>query len=468
MELKELYPNIKLNIEIQGITCDSRKVNKDYIFVAIKGKKTDGNKFIDEAIRNGASIIVTNKIHFKENFIYSANPKLEYIRLLKIFYKYRKIYTIGITGTDGKTTSSTILYSILNELNPSAYIGTNGISYLKNNIPTKNTTPSPEIFYKANNEFQACKVHDLVMEVSSEGILDKRVEGINYDGAIFTNLSHEHLNTHKNMKNYFLCKAKLFESLDRTSLLVINIDDPYSKKIPKHTDAKIITYGFKESATYSVHNYKITAKGSIFEVYYNNKFLSKFHIYLFGKYNIYNALSAIAYAYEIGIPINYIQSGLHKIHSVNGRFMVYKNNDVEYIIDYAHTPNALKNLLDNVNEIKKGKTILVLGAAGEKDSSKRQALGEIATTLADITIFTSEDPKNESIFQIMSDLTSKVKGDYYLTLSRFDAIKLAKSLANKNDIVLITGKGNEKTEIIKNFIFHHSDSDLLKKALGNP
>lgn len=468
MHISFLYPDSKLNINILGITNNSKKVRKNYIFVATQGKNTSGNKYINEALDRGASLIVSNKHKLKSNFIYSKNPKLEYIRLLQIFHGYsHNINTIGITGTDGKTTTSILLNSILNKLNSSAYIGTNGINYLDKSIKTINTTPSPEIIYQSIQTFNKHSINNLVMEVSSEGILDNRVTGLHFNGAIFTNLSHEHLNSHKNMNSYFLCKAKLFEMLDKKSLLVINADDEYSTRIAYYTKAKIVTYGFTYG-DYKIKSHSLNLNGSSFIVSYKGYELGEFKINLFGKYNIYNALSAIAYSYEIGIPLEIIKDGLLNVNIVDGRFMMYNYNTNTFIIDYAHTPNALECLLTNLKETTNSNIILITGAQGEKDYTKRSKMGLIATTLADVAIFTSEDPKNESLFNIFNDLIKDVKdNDYYLTLSRSDAISLAIRIAKPNDIIVITGKGSESTEKILDFTFHHSDLELIKEAIEN-
>lgn len=468
MHISHLYPDYKDDIIIRGVTCNSKQVRKNYIFVAIKGKKHNGNRYIQEALNNGACLIVCNKHKLDSKFIYNKYPKREFIRLLQIFFGYSpKLYTVGITGTDGKTTTATLLRSIFNSIHESAYIGTNGIEYLDKHIKTKNTTPSPELLYSALQVFKKHSIHDLVMEVSSEGILDERTYQMKFHGAIFTNLTHEHLNTHKTMNSYFLCKAKLFESLPKDGLLVFNADEPYSSRIPFYTQARMITYGFNEG-DYKIKSFSSTLEGSTFCVEYKGTEIGEFHIHLFGKYNIYNALACIAYTYELGIPTSIIQQGLQRIKQVDGRFMVYNQHQRCFIVDYAHTPNALKCLLDNLNEFKKKRIILILGSQGEKDVSKRKIMGYIACNLADITIFTSEDPKNESLFKIFNDLTKNVKTkDYYLTLSREDAVKLAYRISSEGDIILIIGKGNEQTETIGNYVFHHSDLQIIKDALDS-
>lgn len=470
MNLSTLYPELNINKEVYGITANSKAVRKNYIFVAIKGKKNNGMKFIKEALVSGACFIVTDQMVLKNYpHIRVKNAKKEYIRLLQLFYHYtHDIYTVGITGTDGKTTTASILNHIFDIAKSSAYIGTNGIQYLGKNIKIKHTTPTPDLLYQAYNTFKKHHINDMIMEVSSEGILDGRVENLEFDGAIFTNLSHEHLNTHKTMYQYLKTKARLFSNLKNNGLAIINGDDFYSHYLTKYTKAKIITYGI-EHGTYQAKNIQLGFTASLFDVYYKGHFLAKFHLPLFGKYNIYNALGAIAYAHELGIDLPYIIEAISTVPKIEGRFMTFTTpNQITGIVDFAHTPNALENLLLNLKHFKKGNIIAVLGASGEKDKTKRTEMGKVATTYADISIFTSEDPKNENLFGILYDLTSKLnQKEYYLTLSRKEAIQLAAKLAKPNDIILVTGKGNEQYEQILSYQFKHNDFTLLKKALDS-
>ncbi len=468
MNLIELYPKLKINAPVLGITANSKRVRKNFIFVAIKGQRQNGMKYVKEALDNGACLIVTDQMVFKNyNHIRVRNAKAEYIRLLQIFYHYNhEIYTVGITGTDGKTTTATILNHIFNVAKSSAYIGTNGISYLNKKIRTKHTTPTPDLFYEAYNILKKHEINDLVMEVSSEGILDGRIDKLEFDGAIFTNLTHEHLNTHKTMGQYFKTKVKLFERLKENGLAVINSDDFYATEAIAYTKARVVTYGVN-SGMYQAKKIHLDMLHSEFDVFYKGFFLAHFKLPLFGKYNIYNALAAIAYTNELGIDLKIIKESISTLPPIEGRFMHIKNkNNVAGIVDFAHTPNALFNLLENIGEFKKGRIISILGAQGEKDKSKRYLMGDIATQYSDITIFTSEDPKHESLFGILYDLTSKLKNkEYYMTLSRKEAIRLAADLAKPNDVIVITGKGNETTEQIYDLHFKHNDFTLLKNAL---
>lgn len=469
MNLKQLYPFLGISTDVMGITANSKKVRPNFIFVAIKGKNTNGMYYVEEALQKGACLIITDQMVLgRYNHVRVPDAKKEYIRLLQLFYHYQhNIYTVGITGTDGKTTTATILNHILNLAESSAYIGTNGINYLNKIIPLRHTTPTPDTLYEAYSVLRKHQINNMVLEVSSEGLLDERVENLIFDGAIYTNLSHEHLNTHKTMYHYFKTKARLFESLDKNALAIINSDDPFAYTLIKRTKSKVVTYGIN-SGLYQAKNIKLSFNESTFDVYFKDILLDHYTLPLFGQYNIYNALAAIAYASELGIDLNIIKQAIQTIKPISGRFMYCTHQDITGIVDFAHTPNALENLLLNIKSFAKNRIILVLGAAGEKDKSKRSKMGNIAAIDADITIFTSEDPKNENIFGILNDLTKKLHNqDYYLTLSRKEAIQLATKLAKKDDIIVITGKGNEQNERVYGYLFKHNDFEYLQQALIN-
>lgn len=471
MNLKTLYKDINSDSIIRGITDHSKKVKKNYIFVAIKGHENDGNNYINEAIKNGAIVIISEKKLMIPNVICIRvnNAKDEYIRLLQLFYHYSldSIYTIAITGTDGKTTISEYLKSILSNLGQTGVIGTNGISYSNYHIKSPNTTPAVSLLYKSFNHMKYNNIHDLIIEASSEGIVDKRLTNFKLNGVIISNLTHEHLNSHKTMNRYFLAKMQIVKTLDSNSLLVYNIDNKYTKNSYCFTCGCKVSYGFNKG-DYQIRDYVINLDGSIFTIYYHNTLLGTFKTKLFGKYNMANALAAIAYTNELGIPLNIIKKGIYNLDYVDGRFMKYEKNGVTGIVDFAHTPNGIFNILSNLKIVARGKIILIIGAQGQKDRTKRPIIGDISTKLADIVIFTSEDPKNESLFNIYYDLTKKVKRhDYYLSLTRREAIKLAVSLAKENDYIVITGKGNENEEIIRNYHFKQNDYEILKEALDS-
>ncbi len=464
MYLNEFYTDLKSDVNFKDIKTDSKLICPGDIFIAIKGHSCDGHDFINDAINKQASFIISEKcIENVSNTKYKIvkNTRDELPKLLNFYYSLDNINLIGITGTDGKTTTATILYHILNYKNEAAYIGTNGIFY-KNKIESvQNTTPNLNILHQKLFSFKKNDILHCSLEVSSEGILDNRINGLNFNAAIFTNLSHEHLNSHKTMRKYFLTKQKLFDSLSKNALAIVNIDDKYGKKIK--SEANIITFGLN-NGTYRAKNIHLTQNNSVFDLYYKSLFLTTIELPLFGIYNIYNALGAIVYAYETGISLSIIKNQLKSLIKIDGRFEVYEHLNKSFIIDFAHTPNALKNLLSNLIYIRNQKIILVMGCAGEKDRSKRKEMSKIACDLADIVIFTSEDPKNENLLSIFHDMTSRLKkNNYYMCIDRKEAIKLACKISNSNDLVVITGKGNEKYETIKGIKFKHNDLEEIKK-----
>ncbi len=465
MLLNDYYKDLKTKVSFKDIKTNSKDINPGDLYVALKGNNYDGHDYIHEAISKKASFVISEKLIMSENVMVVENTNDELIKLLSFFYKFDSLKICGITGTDGKTTTALILYHILNFNSSCSYIGTNGIKTTKKYQKTNYTTPPADILYQTLSSLNSKGIKSTILEVSSEGLINNRVNGIKFDCAIYTNLSHEHLNTHKNMKNYFNSKMILFKSLTSNSLAIINADDKYSKKIK--TKATIVTYGVNKG-TYRALNINLYNNYSEFDFYYKDKYLSKIYIPLFGMYNIYNTLAAITYAYLIGIPIHLIKTQLVNLIKIEGRFEQYCYKDKNFIIDFAHTPNGLYNLLSNLKLIKKKRIILIMGCAGQKDSTKRHHMATIACKYSDIVIFTSEDPKNESILSILSDMTYNLKYDnYYLSFDRKEAIKLGCKISSENDIVVITGKGNENFENIKGVLCKHNDLETIKEALGN-
>ncbi|MGM9971357.1 MAG: UDP-N-acetylmuramoyl-L-alanyl-D-glutamate--2,6-diaminopimelate ligase [Anaeroplasmataceae bacterium] len=465
MILNDYYKDLKVTITFKDIKTNSKEIEPGDLFIAIKGKTYDGHDFINEALEKKAAFIIAERMIVLDKIMIVDNTRDELFKLLTFFYKYDSLRICGITGTDGKTTTALILYHIFNFNSSSSYIGTNGIKTAKRYQSTSYTTPPACFLYQTLYNFNNKGIKTCMMEVSSEGLINNRVKGINFDGAIYTNLSHEHLNTHKNMKNYFNSKMILFKSLPSEAIAVINADDKYYKKIK--TKATIITYGINKG-TYRAINISLYDDHSEFDFYYKDKYLARIYVRLFGMYNIYNTLAAITYAYENGIPIHLIKSQLLNMMKIDGRFEQYCFKNKSFIIDFAHTPNGLYNLLSNLKQIKKKRIILILGCAGEKDSSKRHDMATIACKYSDIAIFTSEDPKNESILSILSDMTYNLKYDnYYLSFDRKEAIRLGCKIAGENDIVVITGKGDERYENIKGVMCKHNDLETIKEALGN-
>ncbi len=434
-------------------TKNSKKVVPNTLFFS------ENDLHLAEAIENGATTIISNNKLELEVPCYQRDVLKEYSRILKEVYPHDQ-KLIGITGTDGKTTTCAIISHLLGNDN-CANIGTNGIFYKNKTIDTGLTTPMLEEIYRSFVTFAENDIQYTAMEVSSEGILNNRVAGLNFDIAIFTNLSNEHLNSHKTMANYLATKLKLFEQLSPTGTAIINIDDKYLRDIsrPKNT----ITFGKSVPADYIIMDIEFDSETMTFSVITKEKeyFIST---NLIGEYNAYNITSALIVG-EL-LQVDNILDKLKTIPKIEGRFVKIAG-PVEVIVDFAHTPNALKNLLTTVREICNKNIVLVVGAAGRKDREKRKDMGLISTEYSDFVIFTSEDPKDEDENEIISDLLTDVKTDNHLTvLDRKKAIRTAISIARDGDVVVVSGKGNEQFFYKDNEKFKHNDISTVKEALN--
>ena len=440
------------------ITANSKKVKSNSIFVSINTNKN----YIEEAIRNGASLIVsTEKLNIPVENIIVKN-------IMYFFsYWYQKINNInmndfkiiGVTGTDGKTTTCKMIYDTITEQFSAVYIGTLGIIYLNKKIKTDNTTPDIEIILETILVAKENEIHYIVMEVSSEGLLNKRLMGIRFDVVVFTNLSHEHLNSHKTMENYFNTKKILLKLTKEKSVVINNIEDMYGRKF---NGVYNINFGLHKGKVRTIYFFFKNLKSHILLV--NNSEFFYYKIPFVGIYNIYNFLAThavISYLFDVKL------FNFDNLSNPEGRFMIVDKN---IIIDFAHTPNALENLLLTIKEnfIDK-KIILVLGSQGEKDKTKRIKLGHVADKYCDHIILTSEDPKNESIINIIFDISlGIINTKYDIELYRKKAISKALKLRRNDNILVVVGKGTEETEKIGNTIYKHSDFEEIKNQVLLP
>lgn len=467
MELKDYFDKWNINIKFNKIKDDSRLVKPGDIFVAWKGKNQNGEDYIANAISNGAVYIISSRHLDSFPSLYTKDPKKMLDSLLHFYYHgHEELKKIAVTGTDGKTTTSTLIHLILNSISKSILIGTNGIYFNNNHISTLNTTPSNAIIYNSLEDAFESNAKYAVIEMSSEGILDNRGTFLEFDGFIFTNLSKEHLNTHKTMKSYLDCKLKLLSLLRDDAICIVNKDSKYYEYIKNKARHRLITYGIN-NGEYRAKNIKYDFYHLTFDLYYKEIYLDKIDINLFGNYNVYNTLATIAYTYELGIPLGIIKNVLSDNVHIEGRFEYLNEYNRHFIVDFGHTPQAFKSLLSSLAPLKQGKIITIFGAQGGKDRKKRPLMGLIASMYSDIVIITSEDPKDESLFSIIKDLSCKIKNDYYITLKRDKAISLGISLMKEKDILIIFGKGNENIEVIKNYSFKRNDMESLKRLLNS-
>lgn len=468
MKLKELLNAVGVytddDIDIKGITCNSKEVKKGYLFLAIKGNIYNGNDYIDEALNNKASYVISDTIS------QDKVKKIENIKQLKSklfyhFYNYPqdKLQIIGVTGTNGKTSVAYILYDLLNKLNQKTmYIGTLGVYDDNYYRSLNNTTPDCDIlseeFYKALKR----KTKYVIMEVSSHSLDFNRVESISFKGAIYTNLSREHLDYHLTMENYLSSKLKLFNGLEKDSFAIINCDDKYHYEIEKNCKAKIIHYGIEKNENY-INNISRGLDGICFDIAGANNIKSK----LLGIINVYNIAAAYLCAKELGYDEDNIKKAIFEMDVVRGRLEKIYNKDYSVILDYAHTPDAMEKVLLEIKPLVTNRLIALFGCGGNRDKGKRKLMGEIATSYADIVYVTNDNPRFEKPLDIIKDILEGCKNDKKIVVEENREIALKKAIKEieKGDILMVLGKGHEEYQIIGNKYLKFSDKEVINKWL---
>ena len=433
-----------------NIKTDSRKVKKGDIFVALRGIVGDGHDYIPMAIKNGASKIIAEEGSYSVPYEI-VNDTREYLNnyLSSNYNKYLdEMHIIGITGTNGKTTTAYLIYDALKKFDKKCcYIGTIGFYMDKKVENLPNTTPEvTEIYDMLINAYENGYRY-AVIEASSEGLLHRRLENVPFEYAVFTNLTQDHLNIHKTMENYAKCKQKLFNSIKEGGKAIINYDDPNKETFMLSYNTNI-TYGFT-GGDYRVTDYQMSILGSNF-TFINDDVKQNIKVPLIGKYNIYNVLVTIIILKELGFNYSDISDVLLYIQSPPGRMdmVEYKNNRI--IIDYAHTPDAILNIISTVKEVCDGHIYTVFGCTGDRDRTKRPIMTKIVTDLCDRVIITEDDIHNEDPNQIVDDMLKGITNtNYEIELDRKKAIIKGINLLDVNDALLILGKGHEEVMIIK-------------------
>jgi len=459
--------NILNKLQITGISDDTRYLEPNDAFVCRKGKHYQGSDFVIEAILKGAKAIITEKQieAVTVPVILCDNIEKNFEKLLNGIYgkSWQNVKLIGITGTDGKTTTATIIKFLIGLSFSCGYIGTNGIRYNGIKTVTQYTTPPLCLLIKTLTKMANADIPYCAMEVSSEGIINNRLETIRFHSAVFTNLSHEHLNTHITMENYFQAKAKLFNKLYSDGLAIINNDSPYGHRI-KHS--RLTTFGIENISDWQALKINIKSTGMTFDLKTPNGIIKNIKTNMMGKYNIYNIMAAIIAATDNCIPLPKILRNLKNIPEIPGRMeLITGNENFKVYVDFAHTPNALKEVLFSLKR-PNNRLIAILGSAGGKDKTKRPEMGKIACDIADYVVFTSEDPRNENPEDIIQDMTSTTdKKNYEIILNRKTAIKKVILQAQAKDVIIITGKGNDRYFEQNNNIYSYSDITEATKAL---
>ena len=442
---------------------NSKLVKKGQIFIAIKGHTVDGHDYIDEAIKNGASKIICEKdlkISIPYEKVDDTNNYLKKVLVKEYSKKINKLKIIGITGTNGKTTSSYLIYQMLVNLNiKAAYLGTIGYINKDKYIETNNTTPDILNLYKILLEAINDGIEYLVMEISSHALSNERIKGLKLTIAGFTNLTEDHLDYHKTMTSYLKEKLKIVDYLKKGAYILLNSDDSSSKKfIDKYPVYK--TFGFK--GDYKIINYHIEPDHTNLLFSYNDK---KYEITtnLTSIFNIYNYLTALSILNTIGFTIEDILKITNNIYPPKGRCETIKVGKGYAIVDYAHTPDAVEKVIEAYKELKKNRIITIIGCGGKRDPIKRPIMGNIATKLSDYVIFTNDNPRTENPQKIMNDITKDNHNtNYEIIYDRKKAIIKGIKMMKKNDYLLVLGKGHENYQIIGNEKKHFDDSEIIR------
>lgn len=440
------------------IKIDSRKVKEGDTFLALNTYH-DGHEYIIDAINRGAKKIIASKGNYNVETIIVPDTKDYLINHLKNNYydQIKNLKLIGVTGTNGKTTICYLLWQALNKLgHKCAYIGTIGF-YIEEKISDlPNTTPEIVDMYEMLIKCQESNCEYVVMEVSSHALDQRRVDGLEYDYAIFTNLTEEHLDYHKSMGNYALAKQKLFKMLKEKGKEVINIDDKYHEYFLLD---RFITYGFKNS-NFQITNYDINFKNN-FTLNINGENYD-FESSLLGKYNIYNMTAVISILYDLQIDIEVIKHLVSVLKAPTGRMEIVNYHDNQIIIDYAHTPDAVENIIKAVREFSQNKIYVILGCGGNRDKAKRPIMAKSAVILADYAIFTSDNPRYEEPEKIIEEMVDNLEYDNYeIEVNREKAIEKGIQKLEKNDILLLLGKGHETYQVIKDKKIHFDDKEKV-------
>ncbi len=466
-KLNEIF-DCEYNTPIQDVKINSKEVQPGDLFVCTMGVTADRHDFIDEAIKNGAAAIVVSKDVQNKSVpiirVKNTNEAL-YTICEKVYdYSQKKLEMIGVTGTNGKTSVAEILYQLLDDC---AYLGTNGKKYKNHSEMIRNTCPDVDRSYKYFKEFLDHGCKRLVMEASSEAMYWHRLDKIEYDTCILTNITEDHLNIHKTLENYVECKAKLFSLVKEDGYSILNSGSQYLDKVKSYAKGKILTYGFNKTDDLYIENYVEGKTLDITFVYKGKKLFVKSP--LLGSFNVLNLAAAILVCLTRNMDKNTIIKRIENLSQIEGRLEVLNfNQDYMLILDYAHTTDAFKNILGYLNKIKKKRIITLTGSAGGREKEKRPLMGKTVLENSDYVIFTMDDPRYESVNAIIDDLVSESKNtNYERILDRKEAIKKALDMAEKGDIVLIAGKGRDNYMAVEDKYLPYNDYEVIEEYFKN-
>ena len=462
---------------VAGLECDSRNVEKNFIFVAVRGAKQDGALFSAEAASRGARVIVTESREtqapgFGATVVLVEDSRLAVSRLAAAYFgnPSEALQAVGVTGTNGKTTSAYLLEHLLGaQGSKTGVIGTISTRYGGKEIPAQETTPGPLKIQRILSEMARASCECVVMEVSSHALDQKRTEGISFASALFTNLTQDHLDYHGTLENYFEAKAKLFLRLRPENFSILNADDVWNARLKERLASRVLTYGIENAADFRAENIRWEGASTHFDLHRDGR-VFKAVSPLVGFHNVYNALGALAVMESLGFSLEKTVPTLAAFRGVPGRLeKVDLGQDFSVLIDFAHTPDGLENVLGSLLPYKKGKLILVFGCGGDRDRGKRPKMGAIAGRLCDQVYVTSDNPRSEDPREIARQICegfAEPFKNFIVVTDRHKAVRQALMAARKGDIVLLAGKGHEKTQVLKDRVLPFSDREEAEKVLS--
>ncbi len=452
MKLSELFENVG-DIEVQSLMADSRKKRPNSIFFCEKGMMNDGHRFVPQAIENGAKVIVHSEplteINPDITYIKVKNVNQVYNRVADAFYGFpsHHLMMYGVTGTNGKSTISCVIRDVLNHFRPTGYIGTIAIEYGSVKLPPLLTTPDIDDLHGILKDMVDAGIEACALEASSIGIEQGRVDAIDFDTAIFTNLTHDHLDYHGTMENYFQAKKKLFDNLKETAVAITNVDDPYGMKIVEDCPCRVVTYGIDNDADYRIVRYQLRRDRTIFTLRCNNMEY-EIETNLVAKFNLYNLVASIAALNQNGYSITQLLPYIKEVSQIEGRVQrIDIGQPFNVIVDFAHTPDGIEKLCQYASAItsKGNRIIAITGSAGKRDTAKRPRFGELLDRYADMIILTEDDPRDEKPVEIAEEIAKGItKTPYIIVEDRYNAIRQAVEMCDDEDTIIIMGKGDER------------------------
>lgn len=467
VKLNELY-NCGFDTEITGISINSKTTKKGDIFVCVSGNTCDRHDFIDEAVANGAAALVcAHDVKTSVPYVIVENPNDEIISLSKRIYDnpQNKLNMMAVTGTDGKTSVATIT-SVLIGPERCGYIGTNGYSCAAFTLDTDNTTPEPTKLYGYFRDFVDAGCDSVCMEASSEAYLQGRLKDIEYKCIGMTNITSEHLNSHKTLENYVLCKKEIMNLRGSDGYAILNHDDAYFEEVKSFCKGNILTYGQTEDNDLIIKSFKLNTNNTLIKFQYKDEVFDV-KSPLLGDFNVYNLACALLMCIAAGCELPGLIKNIPNINIAGRLDLIDKGQNFTVMVDYAHTPNGITKLLEFVKLLDHKRSIVVIGQAGERDAYKRKDVGRIVATNADVAIFCYEDPRGEDPKEIIDMMITDIRDrdNYEIVIDRSEAIKHAINIAQEGDIVMILGKGNETYQKLKTGKIYFNDEEEAIKAL---